>query len=270
MRPSRTLLGMIAIIVFPVSVYAQTVNLFGNAIPGTLVVNDPNAVTLGIKFWARVPGTISGIRFYRGHRNGNGYNVRLYTAAGSQLGRASTKTDTCAVPCWESISFAAPISISPNTTYIAAYYTSNGEYAANDTGLVNGVANGSLVAPASNMVGGNGVYTYSTGFPNLTYEESNYWVDVEFTPSAPPPPVLQLSFNPPNPTVAPSAPIGTLITTAVATWSDGSQFVGTYSFGSPYANDGGLVMLSNGQILVNGDLAGLMDTNQQVSVTATQ
>ncbi|MDQ3932901.1 MAG: DUF4082 domain-containing protein, partial [Actinomycetota bacterium] len=38
-------------------------------------------------------------------------------------------------------------------------------------------------APASNTSGGNGVYRYGTsGFPTSSYNASNYWVDVTFTP----------------------------------------------------------------------------------------
>jgi hypothetical protein len=54
---------------------------------------------------------------------------------------------------------------------------SNGEVQRSG-GLTNGASNGPLIAPASSQVGGNGVYTYSTGFPNQTWQDSNYYVDV--------------------------------------------------------------------------------------------
>jgi hypothetical protein len=50
-----------------------------------------------------------------------------------------------------------------------------------------------LTAPSSSSSGGNGVYAYgsSNPFPNNTYNASNYWVDVAFSPSATQtPPVL--------------------------------------------------------------------------------
>jgi hypothetical protein len=247
---------------------AQTDTLFGNTVPGTPVVDDPNAVTLGMKFYATMSGTISGIRFYRGHTNRNGYTVSLYNGNGSRIAQTSHSGDTCKVPCWESVNFASPIAILANTTYVAAYYSSNGEYAADDNGMKNGFTNGPLVAWASNVAGGNDVYTYSRGFPNKTYMASNYWVDILFTPNGP---TLSLSFSPPNPVIDPASPIGTFVTTAVATWSDGSTFTGTYAFGNPYVNDGGLFGLqSNGQVFVNGDLSGLANTDQNITVVATQ
>jgi hypothetical protein len=113
--------------------FAQSpLTIFGNNVPGSAVDPDTNAVNLGVKFFSQVPGTISAIRFYRGHRNTNGYTVRLYTAAGSQLSSKRVTTDTCTVPCWEQVNLTTPISIAAGTTYIAAYYTSNGRYVADN------------------------------------------------------------------------------------------------------------------------------------------
>jgi len=40
----------------------------------------------------------------------------------------------------------------------------------------------------SGVSGGNGVYAYSAtpAFPNQTWEDANYWVDVVFTPTVAP------------------------------------------------------------------------------------
>jgi hypothetical protein len=139
---------------------AQTVSLFGNRVPSTPVDSDTAAVTLGVKFWTSQPGTIAGIRFYRSHKaSSTGYTVKLFSASGRLLASAKTGKDTCAVPCWEQVDFASPISIAANTTYVAAYYTGNGQYADDQYGLSNGTTSGPLVAPASAQVGGNGVYT---------------------------------------------------------------------------------------------------------------
>ena len=58
---------------------AQTVTLFGNALPSTPVDSDTAAVTLGVKFWTSQPGTVAGIRFYRGYKaSSSGYTVKLF------------------------------------------------------------------------------------------------------------------------------------------------------------------------------------------------
>ena len=61
---------------------------------------------------------------------------------------------------------------------------SHGGYAATQNYFTTSYAIGSLVAPASDAVGGNGVYRYGSGgvFPTQTYSASNYWVDVVFQP----------------------------------------------------------------------------------------
>lgn len=252
---------------------AQTpITMFGNAIPHN-PVNPDSAVTLGVKFWSAQPGTIAGIRFYRGATNSNGYRVNLYNSGGTLLASARASKDTCAVPCWEEINFASPVSIAANKTYVAAYYTSNGNYA-DDTytagGLAKGVTNGTLTAPASSQVGGNGVYTYSTGFPNQTWEDSNYYVDVVFMATAP---TLLMSFNPPNPSIAANTSAGTVVATVNVSWSNGSPFTGTLAFAAPFSNDNATFVLSGDNLIVNPSGRGVSaDTNttQNVTIVATQ
>jgi Domain of unknown function (DUF4082) len=252
---------------------AQTPStIFGNATPHS-AVNPDSAVTLGVKFWSAQAGTIAGVRFYRGAPNSNGYRVKLFNASGTLLASGSASKDTCAVPCWEEINFALPVSIAAKTTYVAAYYTSNGNYA-DDTytsgGLTNGATNGPLVAPASSQVGGNGVYTYSTGFLNQTWEDSNYYVDVVFTSTAP---TLLMSFNPPNPSIAANMPSGTVVATVNVSWSNGSPFTGTLGFAAPYSNDQGTFAISGNNLIINSTGPGLSsdaNTTQSVTITATQ
>lgn len=247
---------------------AQTVTLFGTGTPQTPIDPDTSAVTLGVKFYSTEAGTISGIRFYRAARNTSGYRVRLYRAGGSLMASASTTNEPCAsVPCWEQINFAAPISIAANTTYIAAYYTSNGRYAGDINGLARGKTNTPLIAPASAQSGGNGVYVYANGFPNQTYKASNYWVDVVFTPSAP---TLMMNFNPPNPKIMVNAPPGTAVSTVSVTWSNGAQFTGSITMPN---SDGGKFSLSGNNVIINPTgpgIGGDAGTTQNVTVTATQ
>lgn len=249
---------------------AQSITLFGNGSPMSAVFPDNNAVTLGVKFYSTQAGSISGIRFYRGATNSAGYVVKLFSGAGARLAQARSTGDTCTVPCWEQINFSAPISIAANTTYIAAYYTSNGRYAGDNNGLTNGKTSTPLIAPASAQSGGNGVYTYSTGFPNQTYKATNYWVDIAFTPSAP---ALLMSFNPPTPKVPAATAKGTAVSTVSVKWSNGTQFTGVLGFGSPNGDDGGKFALSGNDVIINPSgpgIGGDGGTTQNVTVTATQ
>jgi Domain of unknown function (DUF4082) len=251
---------------------AQTVSIFGGVTPNNPIVTGNAATTLDMKFWSSAPGSISGIRFYRGVHSPGGYIAELYSASGSLLGSVVMIHESGPVPGWQAATFAKPISISPNTTYVAAYFAPSGQYSEVSYGLTQGVTAGQLNVPASSIVGGNGVYTIGRAFPTKTNENSNYLVDVSFTSTAPTP-YLTLNFNPANPSIASNAPGGTVVATITATWSDGNPFTGTLSFGPPYSNDHATFAISGNNLIVNPSGPGLSSdalTTQDVTIVATQ
>jgi hypothetical protein len=251
---------------------AGPISIFANAVPNIPVAADFSAVTVGVKFWSSQSGTISAIRFYRGAPSPQGYAARLYAADGTILGSVNLSSETGPVPGWQEADFATSIPISANQTYVAAYYAPSGQYADVYYGLSNGATQGSLTAPASAAIGGNGVYVYADAFPTSTWEDSNYFVDVAFTPDASTP-SLVLTFNPPSPTVPSNAPAGTPIATITAAWRDGTAFSGTLSFGPPYSNDNGTFAILGNQLIVSPagpSLSADGDTTQNVTITATQ
>jgi hypothetical protein len=248
---------------------AQTISIFGNAVP-----SDPtgggNKVMLGVKFWSSQSGTISAIRFYRAAISSNGYVVSLYSAGGTLLGSATLAHESGPVPGWQVANFASPIPISANKTYVAAYYSAAGLGAGDPYKLRNGVMNGPLIAPASSAVGGNGVYNSKNAFPQSRYEASNYYVDVLFTPTGA---SLVLNFNPPNPSIPANMPVGSVVATITPTWSDGSSFTGTLSFAQPYSNDNGVFAISGNNLIVSPSgpgVSGDANTVQNVTIVATQ
>jgi hypothetical protein len=270
---SKLLAAVLLILLSAAARAERILTMFGNAIPQTAVVADAKAVTLGVKFRTTHPGKVLGIRFFRGAWSRDGYAVKLFDSNGSLLAAAKAWKETCVVPCWEQVNLASPVPLVPNTTYIAAYYASNGRYAADKYGLTNDHSAGPLTAPASGTVGGNGVFTYSTGFPNQMFENSNYYVDIAFTPAASGRRHLIISFNPPNPTIPANAPPGTVVAIISASWSDGTPFSGTLGFGPPYSNDGGIFAISGDKLIVNPEgpgVSALSRTAQKVTITATQ
>ncbi len=251
---------------------SQTVSIFGNAVPNNPVEADNAAVTLGVKFWSSAAGSISAIRFYRGAVSPQGYVASLYSASGSLLGSVKMAHESGPVPGWQTATLASPISISPNTTYVAGYYVPSGEYPDVYYGLTQGVTTGPLNVPAGSTVGGNGVYIYRQAFPNSTWEASNYFVDVLFTPTVVTP-YLTLSFNPASPSIANNAPAGTVVATITAKWSNGNPFTGTLSFGAPDSNDKATFAISGNLLIVNPAGPGLSvdgGTTQFVTIVATQ
>jgi hypothetical protein len=159
----------------PCSVFPPT------ALPTNLATNDPNAVELGMKVQASVPGVITGLRFYKGATNTGTHVGHLWTSTGTLLGSVTFTNETASG--WQQATFATPIPISANTPYVVSYYTPTGGYAYDSGYFGSAVVNGPLTALANGVAGGNGVYLYgSGGFPTETYQGTNYWVDVVFTP----------------------------------------------------------------------------------------
>lgn len=152
--------------------------------PGTLSVNDPNSVEIGVKFRSSQGGTITGIRFYKGPNNIGTHVGRLWSSSGSLLSPAVTFTNETSSG-WQQVNLSNPVQITANTIYVVSYHT-NGNYSADYNYFNTPKTNGPLTAPDTNSVGGNGVYAYgsTSSFPTNTFLGSNYWVDVVFNPAS--------------------------------------------------------------------------------------
>jgi hypothetical protein len=138
--------------------------------------NDPQAVTLGVKFQALTNGKIIGIRFYKGPQNTGTHTGALWSGS-TRLASATFTNETASG--WQQVNFSTPVNITANTTYIASYHTNTGQYSVDEPYFTTPHTNGPLTAPSS----GNGVYRYTTSLtavPNSTFNASNYWVDVVF------------------------------------------------------------------------------------------
>lgn len=157
-----------------------------SATPTTASVADNSAVELGVKFRSDVDGYIIGIKFYKGINNTGTHIGNLWTNTGTKLATATFSDETASG--WQQVNFDTPILISANTVYVASYHTDVGRYAL-DQGYFtsDGVSNPPLYALRNGEDGSNGVYRYgASGFPNNSYQASNYWVDVVFTTSTAP------------------------------------------------------------------------------------
>ena len=156
--------------------------------PGNPSVADPNAVELGMKFRSDTDGYITGIRFYKGAGNTGPHIGNLWTTTGQQLATAAFGVETATG--WQQVDFASPVPITANTTYVASYHTSSGNYAGdNNFFAAAGVSKEPLTALQDGVEGGNGLYAYGASqFPSNSFRSSNYWVDVVFTTGGAPPP----------------------------------------------------------------------------------
>ncbi len=173
-------------------------DVFGGAIPGLLVANDGNAVELGVRFRSTASGFVTGVRFYKGGATNSGVHVgSLWSSTGTRLANATFTGETASG--WQQVNFSSPVAVTAGTVYVASYYAPNGGYSA-DAGYfqAGAVQAGPLVLLGDAEAGGNGVYRYGAGggFPNQSYNASNYYVDVLFRISVGPdttPPVVTIT-----------------------------------------------------------------------------
>ena len=175
-----------------------------------------SSVELGVKFRSDVAGTITGIRFYKASTNTGAHVGNLWSSTGTKLASATFSGETASG--WQQVNFASPVAITANTVYVASYHANAGHYSI-DSGYFTstGHDNPPLHALANGVSGGDGVYIYgaTSAFPALTFNSTNYWVDVAFTPMA----LMSLAVTPANPAIL----IGvTQPFTATGTYSDGS------------------------------------------------
>jgi hypothetical protein len=140
---------------------------------------DGSAVELGVKFRSDQAGTITGVRFYKSSQNTGTHVAHLWTASGTLLGTATFGGESASG--WQQVSFASPVAIAANTTYVASYTAPNGHYADDAGGFsAAGVDSPPLHALRASATQPNGVWGDPGTFPANDFADSNYWVDVVF------------------------------------------------------------------------------------------
>ena len=77
-----------------------------------------------MKFRSQVNGYVTGVRFYKGTDNVGPHVGHLWSSTGTQLAQATFTNETASG--WQRVTFASPVPITANTTYVASYHTSSG------------------------------------------------------------------------------------------------------------------------------------------------
>ncbi len=184
------------------AIHDGTVSLDGNLFEGTLPsgsfnifddatpegnANDGNAIQLGTVFRSIVDGTVTGVRFYKDVLNTGTHTGSLWIGgsgpdAGTLLATLTFTGETASG--WQTATFATPVHIQANKTYVVSYYSPTGEYAYTHTYFQShSIDNGPLQALQDGIDGHNGLYIYGADgvYPDGAFESSNYWVDAMFT-----------------------------------------------------------------------------------------
>ena len=168
--------------------------LFGNNYtPSVTSANDSASYELGVKFQSTVAGWVAGVRFYKGAGNSGTHTGSLWTSSGTLLATGTFTNESASG--WQTMTFANPVQISANTTYVVSYYDPDGHYAFEqdlfDWPLKTPPLT-ALKASYTDPSGGNGVFNAGgPGFPTGTFNGSSYAVDVIFDTTQPvTPPVV--------------------------------------------------------------------------------
>ncbi|TCO65143.1 DUF4082 domain-containing protein [Actinocrispum wychmicini] len=158
----------------PCSIWTDT------SVPGTPATTDTSALELGVKFTASSDGYIRGVRFYKGTGNTGTHTGSLWSSNGTLMATGTFTGETASG--WQTLMFPSSVPVNANTTYVASYHTNTGHYAA-DSGYFTNSATGlePLTALQSTAQNPNGMYKVGTsGFPDRSFGDSNYWVDVVY------------------------------------------------------------------------------------------
>src|SRR3954447_10795040 len=146
-------------------------------VPAVVDYDDAGPIELGVRFTVDVAAPVTGLRYYKSEANTGPHVASLWTADGTLLARAELVNETATG--WQQVSLAAPVEITPGTTYVVSYHTTTGHYSA-DTGYFGnqGRDSGILHAPGG-ADEANAVFAYTAGpaFPSQSYSHTNYWVD---------------------------------------------------------------------------------------------
>src|SRR3954471_21097562 len=176
--------------------------------PSGIIDGGPDSpVELGVKFRADRNGFITGFRFHKASTNTGPHTATLWSSAGVALATATFTNETASG--WQQAILSTPVAITANTVYVASYHTAVGHYSIDKNYFIgNGITSGPLNAVGTTASGSNGVFTYgaSSLFPGTSFGATNYWVDVLFTTTAPPPPTLaSISVGPAGQTIVTGA-----------------------------------------------------------------
>ena len=170
-------------------------SIWGTGAQGGADSGDATSIEVGVKFKTDAFGTATGIRFYKASANTGTHIGNLWTSSGQLLASATFTGETASG--WQQVNFAQPVTLNPNTTYVASYFAPKGHYSQAENyfstvppigASANSVDSPPLHALRNTNGVTNGVYSYgsSSTFPTHTFNAENYWVDVVFSPAGPP------------------------------------------------------------------------------------
>ena len=145
--------------------------------PAVAAAAETLPVELGMSFTTSTPGSVTAIKFYKGTGNSGTHTGSLWSAAGQRLATVTFSGETATG--WQTALLGTPVALTPGQTYVVSYFAPSGRYSYTTNFFQSPLTSGPLTAGTQ----GNGRYFYGSagGFPNRTWQASNYFVDLVFS-----------------------------------------------------------------------------------------
>ncbi|MFD4560227.1 DUF4082 domain-containing protein [Streptomyces sp. NPDC058469] len=157
-----------------------------STVPATTdVTGDANSLELGTRFKSSAGGWITGVTFYKGTGNTGTHTGSLWSNDGTLLASGTFTNETATG--WQTLTFATPVAITADTSYVVSYHAPGGNYAVDGGYFAAAHQSYPLTATADTTTAHNGLYRYGSdvAFPNGSYGSANYWVGPVFTADDP-------------------------------------------------------------------------------------
>ena len=157
---------------------AESYGAFSDSLtPAEQADPDREAVELGVRLSTSVAGAVTALQFYRGPAQVGSYTGTLWTGDGTAL--ATTRFPASTEVGWQTAALPEPVRLEAGQSFVASYYAAEGAYP-----VTVGAFTAESVENGFTVPRGAGVYRYGeSGFPTGSWRESNYFVDVVFTPA---------------------------------------------------------------------------------------
>ena len=151
-------------------------SLMDGLVPATPSVSDNKAIELGTAFTPSKDGVVTAVKFYKGTGNTGTHTGSIWSSTGTRLATVTFTNETASG--WQTANLSTPLPLTAGQTYVASYYAPNGRYAATAGYFSTPRSSGPLSAPTTN----NGRYRYGSGggFPTVSWNATNYFVDVVY------------------------------------------------------------------------------------------
>lgn len=147
--------------------------------------SQPGGIEVGFRFQTNQTGYISGIRFYKVAGMTGTHTASLWDKFGNRIAQATFSSESAAG--WQQVNFS-PVAVTPNLTYTASVFMTDGEYVATSAYFASDISNSPLTAKRNSAAldglgnSGQGAYNASgsSGYPTGSFNATNYWVDVSY------------------------------------------------------------------------------------------